>query len=155
MSLESMSYNATDAHSTAFYFRFQPSLYGDYILSVRLSGERIAGSPFGFVVGPARAVEVADASFSQLGDTITRFRKRQAAVEGSRLRSFQSDLVPAIERSISDLETAMHSWSDQPAQFEGEWRRVQGASLTDLISDYRARTRQIEGSQLTAAVELG
>ena len=49
----------------------------------------------------------------------------------------------------------MHSWSDQPAQFEGEWRRVQGASLTGLISEYRARTRQIEGSQLTAAVERG
>jgi hypothetical protein len=71
MSLESMGHNATDSQNTTFDFRFQPHLHGDYILSVRLNGERIAGSPFGFVVGPARAVGVADASFSERGDTIT------------------------------------------------------------------------------------
>ena len=60
----------TEIGNSSYRFRFLPQLVGDHILSVRISGERIFGSPFGFYMRPSRPVRVSHAFFIGRGETI-------------------------------------------------------------------------------------
>lgn len=118
MSLSSMRhvpivFDPSHPANSTYNFSFQPQLVGDHILSVRIDGDRLDGSPFGFSMRRSRPVPVQQANFVGRGEEIDVVFARETNQAGA-----QS--APSLETCQAVFtETSVSNFGHQCACF---WR---------------------------------